>query len=184
MLSPWKKIYDKPRQYIQKQRHYFANKGLYSQSYGFSSCPVWMWELDNKKGWMLKNWCLQTMVMEKPLLSPLDCKEIKPVNPKRNQSWVFFGRNDAKAETSTLATWCEELTHWKRPWCWEGLGAGGEGMTEREMAGWHHGLDWREWVNCVMQQKWTETVSSQHTGCKQWQDHCLVGVEECFVYYN
>ena len=76
---------------ILKSRHYFANKGLSSQSYGFSSSNVWMSELDNKKDWVLKNWCLQTMVLEKTLESPLDCKEIKPVNPKGNQPWTFIG---------------------------------------------------------------------------------------------
>ena len=89
---------------------------------------VCMWKLDCEEGWALKNWCFWTVVLEKTLESPLDCKEIQPVHPKGHQSWVFFGRNDAKAEiSSTLATSCEELTHWKRLWCWEGLGAGGEG---------------------------------------------------------
>ena len=106
---------------IFKSRDYFANKGLSSQSYGFPSGPVWMWELDYKENWAPKNWCFWTVVLEKTLESPLDCKEIQPVHSKGNQSWVFFGRNDAKAETpNTLATSCEELTHWKRLWCWEG----------------------------------------------------------------
>ena len=87
MLAPWKKSYDQPRQHIKKQRYYFANRGSYSQSYGFSSSHVWMWELDHK-GWALKNWCLQTMVLEKTLGSPLDCKEIQSVNPKGNQPWI------------------------------------------------------------------------------------------------
>ena len=87
-----------------------------------------MWELDHK-GWALKNWCFWTTVLEKTLESPLDYKEIKPVNLKGNQSCLFIGRTDAEAETPvlTLATWYEELTHWKRPWCWERLKAGGEG---------------------------------------------------------
>ena len=97
MLAPWKKSYDQPRQYIIKQRHYFADKVLSSQSHGFSSSHVWMWELDHKESWAPKNWCFWTVVLEKTLESPLDCKEIKPVNPKRNQSWIFFGRTDAKA---------------------------------------------------------------------------------------
>ena len=78
----WKKSYDKPRQNIKKQRRHFGNKGLYSQSYGFSSSHVQMWELDHKEAWAPKNWCLQTVVLEKNLESPLDCKEIKPVSPK------------------------------------------------------------------------------------------------------
>ena len=82
----------------------FADKGLYSQTYGFSSSHVWMWELDHKEGWALKNWCFRIMVLEKTLESPLDCKEIKPVNPKGNQSWIFIGRTDAEAETPILWT--------------------------------------------------------------------------------
>ena len=85
MLAPWKKSYDQPRQHIKKQRHYFANKGSSSQSCGFSCGHVWMWELDHKEGWVPKNRCLQIMVLEKTLESPLDSKEIKPVNPKGNQ---------------------------------------------------------------------------------------------------
>jgi len=88
-----------------------------------------MWELEYKETWSLKNWCFWTVVLEKTLESPLDCKEIQPVHPKGNQSWIFTGRTDVEAETpNTLATWCEELTHLKRPWCWERLKAG-EGTT-------------------------------------------------------
>ena len=85
-----------PRQYIKKQRHYFANKGPSSQGYGFSSSHVWMWELDHKEGWAPKNGYFWTVVLEKTLESPLDCKEINPVNPKGNQSWIFIGRTDAE----------------------------------------------------------------------------------------
>ena len=94
--------YDKPRQHIKKQRHYFAKKGLCSQSYGFSCSHVWMWGLDCKESWALKNWCFWTVVLEKTLESPLDCTEIQPVNPKGNQSWIFIGRTDAEAETLIL----------------------------------------------------------------------------------
>ena len=94
---PGRKTMTNPRQHIRKQRHYFANKGLSSQSYGFSSSHVQIRELDNKKGWAPKNWCLLTEVPEKTLESPLDCKELKPVNPKRNQSWIFIERTDAEA---------------------------------------------------------------------------------------
>ena len=97
------------------------------------SSHVWMWELDYKESWAPKNWCFWTVVLEKTLESPLDCKEIQPVHPKGDQSWVFIGRTDAKAET--LATWCEELTHLKRPWYWERLKAGGEG-DDRGWDGW------------------------------------------------
>ena len=103
MLVPWKKSYDKPRQHIKKQRHYFDNKSLYSQSYGFSSSHVWMWELDYTESWVPKNWCFWTVVLEKTLESGLDCKEIQPVIPKGNQSWIFIGRTDA--ETETLMLW-------------------------------------------------------------------------------
>ena len=97
-----KKSYDKPRQCIKKQRHDFADKGPSSQSYGFSSGHVRLWELDHKEGWAVENWCFWPVVLEKTLESPLDCKEIKLVNPKGNQSWIFIGRTDAKAEAPTL----------------------------------------------------------------------------------
>ena len=115
--------------------HYFANKGPSSQGYGFSNGHVWMWELDCEEGWAPKNWCFWTVVLEKVLESPLDCKEIQPVHSKGDQSWVFIERNDAKAETPVL--W---LPQWRvdsleRPWCWEGLRAGGEGDA-RGWDGW------------------------------------------------
>ena len=96
MLTPWKKSHDQPRQHIKKQRHYFANKGPSSQDYGFSSCHVWMWELDCEESWAPKNWCFWTVVLKKTLESPLDCKQIQPAHPKGNQSWVFYGRTDLK----------------------------------------------------------------------------------------
>ena len=102
MLTPWNKSYDQPRQHTKKQRHYFANKGPSGQSYGFSSSHVQMLELDYKESWALKNWCFWTVVLEKTLESPLDCKEIQPVHPKGDQSWVFIDRSDAKAETPIL----------------------------------------------------------------------------------
>ena len=127
MLAPWKKSYDQPRQHVKEQRHYFVNKGLSSQSYGFSSGHVWMWELDSKESWAPKNWCFWTVVLEKTLESPLDIKEIQPVHPKGNQSWKFIERTDAVAEMPILLQsghWCEELTHCIRPWCWERLKVG------------------------------------------------------------
>ena len=90
------------RQHMKKQRCYFANKDSYSQSYGFYSSHVWMWELNCKESRALKNWCFWTVVLEETFESPLDCKEIKPVHPKGNQSWIFIGRTDAKAETPIL----------------------------------------------------------------------------------
>ena len=101
MVAPWKKSYNQPRQYIKKQRHYFADIGPSSQSYGFSSSHVWMWELDYKESWVLRNWCFWTVVLDKTLESPLDCKEIQPVHPEGNQSWVFIGSTDVEAETLT-----------------------------------------------------------------------------------
>ena len=99
-----------PKHYIKDQIHYFANKGLYSQSYGFSSSHVWMWELEHKEGWMPKNWCFWTMVLEKTLESPLDCKEIKSVDSKGNQSWIFIRRTDVEAEAPIL--WPPDVTSW------------------------------------------------------------------------
>ena len=99
MFAPWKKSYDESRQSIKKQRHYFANKAPYSESSGFSSSHVQMWELDRKESWAPKNWCFRIVVLGKILESPLDCKEIKPVNPKENQPWIFIGNNDIEAET-------------------------------------------------------------------------------------
>ena len=96
-IAPWKKSYDQPRQHIKKQRHHFANKGPSSQSYGFSSSHIWMWELDRKEGWALKNWCFWTVVLERTLESPVDYREIKPVNHKWNQPWIFIGRTDPEA---------------------------------------------------------------------------------------
>ena len=111
---------------ILKRRHYFVHKGPSSQGCGFSNGHVWMWELDYKESWV-QNWWFWTVVLENTLESPSDCKEIQPVHPKEGQSWVFIGRADVEAETAILWTWCEELTHLKRPWFGEFLSAGGEG---------------------------------------------------------
>ena len=100
-LAPWKKSYDQPRQHIKNQRQYFADKGLYNQSCGFSRSHVWMRELDYKESWALKNWCFWTVVLEKTLQSLLDCKEIQ-LNPQGNQSWIFIGKTDVEAEAPIL----------------------------------------------------------------------------------
>ena len=110
MLVPWKKSYDQLVQHIKKQRQYFTNKGPSSQSYGFSSSHVWRWELDYKEGWVPKNWCFWTVVLEKTLESPLDYKEIQPVNPKGHQSWIFIGRTDAEVEAPIL--WPPDAKNW------------------------------------------------------------------------
>ena len=131
---------------ILKSRHYFVNRGTSSQGYGFSNSHVWIWELDYKESWALKNWCFWTMVLEKTLESPLDCKEIKSVYPKGNQSWIFIGRTWCWSwRSKTLATWYEELTHLKGPWCWKRLKAGGEG-DDRGWDGWMASLTQWTWV--------------------------------------
>ena len=145
MLAPWKESYDQPRQHIEEQRHYFANNGLSSQGYGFSSGHVWMWELDREESWTPKNWCFWTVVLEKTLESPLDCKEIQPVHSKGDQSWVFIGRTDAKAETPIL--WKPHPKSWltgKDPDTGRDWGQEEKGTTEDEMTGWHHQLDGHE----------------------------------------
>ena len=142
MLAPWKKSYDSPRQHIRKQRHYFTNKGLSSQGYGFSSSQVYMWELDYKESWVLKNWCFWIVMLEKTLESPLDCKEIKPVNPNGNQPWIFIGRTDADAEAPIL--WPPDAKSWplgKDPVAGKDWRQEEKGMTEDEMVEWHHQLD-------------------------------------------
>ena len=139
MLAPWKKSNDKPRQHIKKQRHYFANKDLPSQSYGFSSSHVWMWELDYKESWALKYWWFWTVVLEKTLESPLDCKEIQLVHPKGNQFWIFIGRTDTEAEAPII--WPPGEKNWLirkdhdagKDWRQEE-----KGTTEDKMVGWHH----------------------------------------------
>ena len=112
---------------LKKQRHHFADKGPSGQSDSLFSSHVWIWELDHKEGWALKNSCFQTVVLEKSFESPLDCKEMKPVNPKGNQPWIFTGRTDTEAEVLILWPSDEELKDLKRPWCQERLRAGGEG---------------------------------------------------------
>ena len=132
-------------QHIKKQRHYFVNKGLSSQGYGFSSGHVWMWELDYKESWVLKNWCFWTVVLEKTLESPLDCKEIQPVHPKGDQSWVFIGKIDVGAETPIL--WPPDAKSWliwKDPDVGKDWRREEKGMTEDETVGWHHRLDGHE----------------------------------------
>ena len=110
LKDTWKKSYDQPRQHIKKQRHYFATKGPSSLGYGFSSSHVCMWELDYKESWARKNWCFWTVVLKKTLESPMDWKEIQPVHPKGNQSWILIGRTDAEAETPKL--WPPDAKNW------------------------------------------------------------------------
>jgi len=138
------------RQHIKKQTHYFSNKGPSSQSYGCSSSHVWMWELDHKESWAPKNWCFWTAVLEKTLESPLDCKEIKPVNLKGNQSWIFIRRTDAEAEAPILCP--PDAKNWligkdpdaEKNWRWEE-----KETREDEMVGWHHRLDGHEFEQAL-----------------------------------
>ena len=140
--------YDQPRQHIKKQRHYFANKGPSSQGYGFSSSHVWMWELDYKESWVLNNWCFWTVVLEKTLESPLDCREIQPVHTKGDQSWVFIERTDVEAETPILRP--PDAKSWligKDPDAGKDWGQE-KGMTEDEMVGMASATPWtRVWVD-------------------------------------
>ena len=140
-LAPWKKSYDQPREHVKKQRYYSANKGPYSQKYGFPSRHVWMWELDYKESWALKNLCVWTVVLEKTLESPLDCKEIQPVYPKGDQSWIFIGSSDAEAETAIF--WLPDVKNWligKDPDAGKDWRQEEKGTTEDEIVGWHHWL--------------------------------------------
>ena len=165
VFTPWKESYDQTRHHIKKQRHYFANKGPSSQGYGFSSGHVWMWEFDCEESWELKNWCFWTVALEKTLESPLGCKEIQPVHPKGDQSWVFIGRTDGKAETPIL--WPPRAKSWLigkdsdagRDW-----GQEEKGTIEDEMVEWHHRLDGRE-------SEWTPGVGDGQGGlacCNSW----------------
>ena len=165
MLAPWKKSYDQPRQHIKKQKHYFDNKGPSGQSYSFSNSHVWMWELDYKESRAPKNWCFWTVVLEKTLESPLDCKEIQAVHPKGDQSWVFIGRTDVEAETPILRL--PDAKSWligKDPDAGKDWGKEEKGATEDEMVGWHHQLNGHEFG-------WTPGVGDGQGGlacCGSW----------------
>ena len=138
-----------------------------SQGYDFSSSHIWMWELDYKESWALKNWCFWTVVLEKTLESPLDCKEIQLVHPKGDQSWVFVGRTNVEAETPVL--WPPDAKSWliwKDPDAGKDWGQKEKGMTEDEMSGWHPRLDGHEF-------EWTPGVGDGQGGlacCSSW-DH-------------
>ena len=172
MLAPWKKSFDQSRQHIKKQKHYFANKCPSSQGYGFSSGHVWMWDLDYKESWAPKNWCFWTVVLEKTLESPLDCKEIQPVYLKGNQSWIFIGlmlklklqyfahlmrRTDSLEKTLIKAGergwdgWMASLTRWmwvwvsSRSWWWTGKPGVLQSMgSQRVGHNWVTKLNWRD----------------------------------------
>ena len=166
----WKKNYDQPRKHIKKQRYHFADKGQSSQSCGFSSSHVWMWELDYKESWAPKNWFFWNVVLEKTLDSPLDCKEIKPVHPKGHQPWIFIERTDAEAEAPIL--WppdAKKQLIGKDPDAGKDWGQEEKGATEDEMIGWHHRLNGHEFE----QRQWRTGKPGvlQSTGLKGvWRD--------------
>ena len=146
MLTPWKKSYEQPRQCIKKQRHCFADKDPSHQSYGFSSSHIWMWELDHKESWALKNWCSWTVVLEKTLESHWIARRSNQSILKEISPEYSLGGLMVKLKLSiSLATWCKELTNWKRPWCCERLKAGGEG-DDRGWDGWMASLTQWTWV--------------------------------------
>ena len=143
MFTPWKKTYDRTRQCNKKQRHHFAYKHSYSQSYDFPSSHIWMWMLDHEEGQVPKNWCFWTRVLEKTLESPLDTKEIKPVNLRGNQPWILIGSTNAEAEAPL---WLSDVKSWLTG---KDLDVGKDwgqqkGATEDEMFWWHHWLNAHE----------------------------------------
>ena len=191
MFAPWKKCYDQPRQHTKKQRYYFANKGLSIQSYGFPNSHIWMWELDCKDSWVPKNWCFWTVVLEKTLEKPLDCKEIKPVHPKGNQPWLFIGRTDAEAEAPIL--WPPDVKNQligKDPDTGKDWRQEEKGNTEDKMVGWHHQHDGHEFEYALGdgdgQEAWLATV---HGVAKSWtwlswtEPNWILETEEIQVLY-
>ena len=166
MLASWKKSCDQLRQHIKKQKHYFANKGPSGQSYGFSSSHM------HVRVGLYRELSTKELVLEKTLDSPWDCKEVQPVHPKGNQSWVFTGRTDAETKTpNTWATWCEELTHLKRPWCWGRLKVGGE-RDDGGWDGWMASLTWWTWVWAISGSWWWTGKPGvlQSMGLKEWEN--------------
>ena len=161
------KSYDKHRQHIKRQGHHFPNKDPYSQSYGFSINHIWMWELECKEGWAPKNWCFWTVALENTLKSPLDSKEIKPINPKGNQHLIFIGRTDPEAEAPTLWPSDEKSQligkdrDAGKDWGWEEKRA-----IEDEMVGWHHQLNGHEFEQISGDSDWQGSLLC----CSPW-DH-------------
>jgi len=168
-VTPWTVAYHAPQSMVFSRQEYWSGLPFpsppSSQGYGFSSGHVWMWELDWEEGWVPKNWCFWTVVLEKTLESPLDCKDIQPVHPKGDQSWVFIGRTDAKAETPIL--WPPDAKSWligKDPDSGKDWGQEEKGTTEDEMAGWHHRHNGHGF-------RWTLGVGDGHGGlvcCGSW----------------
>ena len=178
MLAPWKKSYDQPRQPSKKQRHYFSNKCQSSQSYGFSSSNVWMWELDYKESWSLKNWYFWTVVLEKTLESPLNYKEIHPIHPLGNRSWIFIGRTDVEAETPIL--W---PLMWRADWFKKTLMLGKiEDWKEKEKD-WRQRTRWLDGITDLVDMSlnrsrswwWTgKPVTKSWTRLRDWTELILI----------
>ena len=150
-LTPWKKSYDQPRQHIKKQRHYFANKGPSSEGYGFSSSHVWIWKLDYKESWAPKIdafelWCWRRLLNVPWTARTTNQSILKEISPEYSLEEVIL-----KLKLQYLAIWCEELTHWKRLWCWERLNAGGE----------RNDRGWDDWVASPTQWTWVWASSGQ-----------------------
>ena len=166
------KSYAQPRQQIEKQGHYFASKVLSSLSYGFSRSHVWMWELDYKAGWVLNNCCFWTVVLEKTLQSPLDCKEIQPVHAKGDQSWVFIGRTDVESET--LILWSSDANNQLigKYRFWESLKAGGEGDNR----------GWDGWMASPTQ--WTRVCKASGSWWWTWKPGVLQSMGSQRVAHN
>ena len=172
--------YDKPRHCFKEQGHYFADKGPYSQSYNFSSTYVWMWELDYKEGWALKNWCFQTMGLKKTPESPIDSKEIEPVNPKGNQPWIFIGRTDAEAQIlwrlDVKSQFIEKDPDYRKDWRQKE-----KGIPEDEMVGWHHQLNGHEFEQILGDSEgygslmscspWLHCIESKEWDTAEWLNH-------------
>ena len=154
MLAHWKKIYDQPRQHIKKQRHYFANKGPYNQGYGFSNTHVWMWELDYKKSWMVKNWCFELWCWRRLLRVIWTARRSNQSILRKSVMNIHWKDWCWSWNSNTLATWCEELTPLKRPWCLERLKVGGDGDSR----------GWDGWMASPIQWIWVWVNS----GCWWW----------------
>ena len=185
--APWKRSCDQPGQQTKEQRHYFANKCASGQSFGFSSGHVWMWELDYKESRVPKNWCFWTVVLEKTLESPLDCKEIQPVHSEEDQPWDFFGRNDAEAETPIL--WPLHAKSWLigKALIW-GLGTGGEG-DDRGWDGWMASRTRWTWVWVDSESWWWKAwraaihgVTKSRTWLSDWTElNNALGTEDRLI---
>ena len=173
MLAPWKESYNQPKQHIRKQKYYFANKGLYNQSYGFSSSHVWMWELDHKEIWASKNWYFWIAVLEKTLEGPLECKEIQLVNPKGNQSWVFTERTDVlKLKLQYFGHLMRRTDSLEKTLMLGRLKAGEEG-DDWGWNGWLAPLTQWTWV-CTGSRRWwwTGKCAAVHGVTKSWTRLC------------